>query len=102
MLVDAGMPNNAEFGRADMTFTFYVGGKDGLKMDMDRLLASNGTWADYGDNGNDGFSLKARSCDDGRFGPHVANKLDPDFKNFLTGVCSIGELERDRRIFLPF
>ena len=102
MLVDAGMPNNAEFGRSDMTFTFYVGGKDGLKMDMDRLLASNGTWADYGDNGNDGFSLKARSCDDGRFGPHVANKLDPDFKNFLTGVCSIGELERDRRIFLPF
>ena len=102
MLIDAGMPNGANFGRADMTFTFYVGGKDGFKMDMDRLLRSNGTWTNYGDNGNDAFSLKARSCDDGRFGPHVANKLDPDFKNFLTGVCSIGELERDRRIFLPF
>lgn len=102
LLVDAGMPNGAGFGRADLTFVFYVGGKEGLKMDMDRLLQTNGVYSDYGDNSNDGSSLKARSCDDGRFGSHVANKLDPDFKNFLVGVCSIGELERDRRIFLPF
>ena len=94
MLVDAGMPNNAGFGRADLTFVFYVSGRDGIKMDMDRLLQTNGQYGDYGDNANDGFSLKARSCDDGRFGPHVANKLDPEFTYFLTGLCSIGELSR--------
>ncbi len=94
MLIEAGMPNGGNFGRADMTFTFYVGGDEGKKMDMDRLLRSNGTWTNYGDNGNDAFSLKARSCDAGRFGPHVANKLDPGFEYLLTGICGIGELDR--------
>jgi|GEM_PF-4012234 len=98
MLIDAGMPNDAQFGRADITFTLYVGGGAGFKLDMDRLLASNGTWADYGDNGNDGNSLKARSCDDGRFGPHVANKLDPRFQHYLTKVCGAGELRRRLRV----
>ncbi len=94
MLEDAGAPVPANWGRADMTFTFFVGGRVGKKMDMDRLLKTNGVYADYGDNANDGNSLKARSCDDGRFGPHVANKVDPDFTYFLTGLCSIGELSR--------
>ena len=94
LFVDAGMPDAADFGRADLTFTFYVPGREGIKMDMDRLLYTNGVFTSYGDNGNDSNSLKARSCDDGRFGPHVANKLDPYFKYLLVGVCNIGELDR--------
>ncbi len=94
LLVNAGAPDNGKWGRGDLTFTFYVGGRIGYKMDMDRLMATNGTYGDYGDNSNDGFSLKARSCDDGRFGSHVANKLDPEFTYFLTGLCSVGELSR--------
>ncbi len=93
MLVSGGLPD-AEFGRADVTFTIYVPGREGIKMDMDRLLYTNGVFADYGDNANDGASLKARSCDDGRFGPHVANKLDPYFKYLLVGICNLGELDR--------
>lgn len=94
LFIEAGMPGEAEWGRADLTFTFFVPGREGIKMDMDRLMRSEGVYAPYGDNSNDGFSLKARSCDDGRFGSHVANKVDPDFTYFLTGLCSIGELSR--------
>ena len=94
LLAEAGMPDAADWGRADLEFVFYVPGKEGLKMDMDRLMITNGVFAPFGDNANDAFSLKARSCDDGRFGPHVANKVDPDFTYFLTGLCSVGELSR--------
>ena len=97
-LSDAGMPGAAAFGRADLTFTFFVPGREGKKMDMDRLLWTNGVFADYGDNGNDGNSLKARSCDDGRFGSHVANKLKPGVEHLLVEICSLGELSR-RGIF---
>ena len=94
LLTDAGMADAANYGRADLTFTFYVDGDRGINMDMDRLLLTNGVFASYGDNSNDAFSLKARSCDDGRFGSHVANKLDPRFQHFLVSVCGAGELSR--------
>lgn len=94
LLTEAGMPDEADFGRADITFTFYVDGDRGFDMDMDRLLNTNGVFAPYGDNANDGNSLKARSCDDGRFGSHVANKLDPRFQYFLIAQCGAGELRR--------
>ncbi len=100
LLDDAGMPDAADWGRADLEFVFYVPGRDGKKMDMDRLMNTSGVFAPYGDNSNDGNSLKARSCDDGRFGSHVANKLDPRFKHLLVGVCSAGELSR-RGIYRP-
>lgn len=93
LLIDAGMPDAADWGRGDLTFTFYVG-KEGLKMDLDRLMVTNGVFAPYGDNSNDSTSLKARSCDDGRFGPHVANKLKDGFTAALTAICGLGEISR--------
>ncbi len=94
ILADGGMPSS-NWGRADLSFTFFVG-KEGLKMDMDRLLFTDGTFAPYGDNANDANSLKSRSCDDGRFGPHVANKLDPRFvEHRLVRRCFSGDI-RDR------
>ncbi|NJM34750.1 MAG: hypothetical protein HC850_08605 [Rhodomicrobium sp.] len=94
LLAGRGMPDAADWGRADLTFTFFVPGDLGIKMDMDRLMNTNGVLSSYGDNANDGFSLKARSCDDGRFGPHVANKLDPRFTATLTYICGLGEIDR--------
>lgn len=98
LLADAGMPDAADWGRADLTFTFFVG-REGIKMDMDRLIFTNGVFTSFGDNANDATSLKARSCDDGRFGPHVANKVDPRFTGLLTFVCGLGEISR-REVFL--
>ncbi|MEM8770370.1 MAG: hypothetical protein AAGD92_01860 [Pseudomonadota bacterium] len=94
LIVADGAPNGGNWGNADITFTFFLPGTTGFKVDMDRLLRSEGTYASYGDNSNDGNSLKARSCDDGRFGPHVANKLDPRFTRMLTRRCGRGELPR--------
>ena len=96
LLDEGGMIDVNDWGRADLEFTFYSPGYESIKsMDMDRLLNTGGVFANYGDNGNDAFSLKARSCDDGRFGSHVANKLEPAFEYFLVGICGIGELDRD-------
>ena len=83
------------FGRADLSFTFAFnpdslpGGKQ-APVDVDRLMIrmDGNVATPYGDNGNDGFSLKAQSCDDGRFGPHVDNKLLNETKEALTFVCS--------------
>ena len=44
-------------------------------------------FADYGDNGNDSNSIKARSCDSGRFGPHVANNLSGAQADILLALC---------------
>ncbi len=98
LLEAGGMTNANSFGRADLTFTFYV--NDDGKADMDRLLNTGGVFADYGDNGNDSNSLKAQSCDAGRFGSHVPNKLDPEFVEELTLLCAetttgvLGEIDR--------
>ncbi|MEM9168729.1 MAG: hypothetical protein AAGC56_03670 [Pseudomonadota bacterium] len=82
-----------DFGRADLTFSWYVPLAIGDQVDMDRLLNTNSTFAGYGDNGNDAFSLKARSCDAGRFGPHVANNLSGTAADILTFVCGLGEAQ---------
>ena len=81
-----------KFGRGDVSFTFYV---NEPKMDVDRMLLRSNIVTPYGDNGNDAFSIKALSCDDGRFGNHVANKLTAEFKQFLIDSCLEGEIERD-------
>lgn len=73
------------FGRGDVSFSFFV---NEPKMDVDRLMARGGLATDFGDNGNDGNSLKAQSCDDGRFGPHVDNKLLNDAQRLLVDLCS--------------
>ncbi len=73
------------FGRGDVSFTFFV---NEPKMDVDRLMIRNGIATDFGDNGNDASSLKAQSCDDGRFGPHVDNKLLNDAQRLLVDLCS--------------
>ena len=80
-----------DFGRADLTFSWYLPTSLGDKVDMDRLLNTGGVFAGYGDNGNDAFSLKARSCDAGRFGPHVANNLSGPAADLLTDICGLGE-----------
>jgi hypothetical protein len=73
------------FGRGDVSFTFFV---NEPKMDVDRLMLRNGIVTGYGDNSNDANSLKAQSCDDGRFGPHVDNKLLNDAQRLLVDLCS--------------
>jgi len=87
----------AEFGRADLTFTFFIPESEAGSLDMDRLLFTGGVFASYGDNSNDAFSLKARSCDTGRFGPHVANNLSGDAADVLTLICSLGAIEIDNQ-----
>ena len=76
--------------RGDVTWTINCGVDTCDKADVDRLLINNdnGTLADYGDNGNDGNSIKARSCDPGRFGPHVGNDLTVLQAQILTFLCS--------------
>lgn len=85
------------FQRADFTFTWFIPTEEALETDMDRLLATGSVFADYGDNGNDAFSLKARSCDSGRFGPHVANNLSGLAADVLTFLCGLGDSENVRR-----
>ena len=87
------------FLRADLSFTFVFnpdtlpGGKE-APVDMDRLMVrlSGGAATPFGDNANDGFSLKAQSCDEGRFGPHVDNKLLNQTKDDITFLCSANRL----------
>ncbi|MEO1014870.1 MAG: hypothetical protein AAFX08_06730 [Pseudomonadota bacterium] len=88
----AGPLGMEDFGRADVTWTWFVPVEESQEADMDRLLWNPelGVAADYGDNGNDGFSLKARSCDSGRFGPHTANNLSETAADLLTFVCGLG------------
>jgi len=84
-----GMGPLTEFGRGDITFSFFIPDPDGDKVDMDRLLWSPGdVFADYGDNSNDVVSIKARSCDPGRFGPHVINHLTGRQADLLTSICA--------------
>lgn len=86
-----GMGSLADFGRADLTFSWFIPSPFGDKVDMDRLLNSDGIFADYGDNGNDAFSLKARSCDPGRFGGHTVNNLSGVQADFLLFLCRTGD-----------
>jgi len=87
---------SGNWGRADVTFTFVLNGEtDGGEpvknlIDVDRLMFDrmSGVVTSYGDNGNDAFSLKARSCDEGRFGPHTDNKLLADAREGLEFLCS--------------
>ncbi|MEM6536632.1 MAG: hypothetical protein AAF668_02755 [Pseudomonadota bacterium] len=75
----------SNYGRADIKWSFYdLGFKEGIEIDVDRLLfnPNTGTFAAYGDNGNDSNSIKSLSCDDGRFGPHSANLIE-DFERAL-------------------
>ena len=85
---DCAAPNPG-FGTADISFTFFLNSAPGaapvlagsdsgnFKIDVDRLMLSNGTLVPYGDNSNDGSSEHMRSGDEGRFGPKVAlKKLD--------------------------
>ncbi|MEL6371098.1 MAG: hypothetical protein AAFY84_12615 [Pseudomonadota bacterium] len=88
-------PLNADVMRADVTFTFFCPIDVCQKTDADRLLfnSSTGTLADYGDNGNDSNSVKARSCDPGRFGAHTHNSpLLADISDALVELCYNGEL----------
>lgn len=79
---------NANF-RGDVTWILFCPIDKCDKTDVDRLLnnRSNGTFADYGDNGNDANSVKARSCDPGRFGPHTTNVLNSRQSNLALLLC---------------
>jgi hypothetical protein len=91
----AGNTDLNNFGRADLTFTWFIPVEASQETDMDRLLNTNGVFASYGDNSNDAFSLKARSCDSGRFGPHVANNLSGRAADVLTFLCGLGASSAD-------
>ena len=52
----------------------FLGNLANYKLDVDRLILSGGTFAPYGDNSNDGFSIFTISGDDGRFGPKTPLK----------------------------
>ncbi|MDZ7628380.1 MAG: hypothetical protein U5J99_08225 [Parvularculaceae bacterium] len=91
----AGNTDLNNFGRADLTFTWFIPVEESQETDMDRLLNTNGVFASYGDNANDAFSLKARSCDPGRFGPHVANNLSGFAADALTLICGLGASNAD-------
>ena len=72
LLEAGGAPIPANYGRTDVTFNWFV---ESVNVDMDRLLNTNGTFSDFGDNGNDSNSEHAISGDDGRFGPKKGGKI---------------------------
>jgi len=91
-----GMGSLEGYGRGDITWSFFIPSPDGDKVDVDRLLWSPGdNFADYGDNGNDAFSLKARSCDPGRFGGHTVNNLSGEQADLLLFLCRTGDFVTD-------
>ena len=72
LLEAGGAPIPALYGRTDVTWNWFV---ESLGVDMDRLLNTNGTFSDFGDNGNDSNSEHSISGDDGRFGPKKGGKI---------------------------
>jgi len=89
---DPGNAPNTAFGTSDISFTFFVNSAPGagsapvtsfsenFKIDVDRLIMTNGVMVPYGDNSNDSNSDHAVSGDQGRFGPKVPLKFRKDVK----------------------